>query len=207
MAHPFEAIIEAIAHLELKYRRMLFVFIGDGPRLGWVKQQVEARGLSLVRFLPFQPKERLIESLGAADLHLATMEANLSGLVVPSKVAGILSVGRPCVFIGPSESEAARMIEENGFGEVLTAPSGDELARRLVDWMEDPLRMRELQKRAARVAAEVGQDAAVTAFDRLFRRVLRLPQNVTPANVIPLHTAPAPSAPRLGCDLQRNAQN
>ena len=172
LAHPFEVIVDAIALMQRTHPQMLFLLVGDGPRLEWVKQQVGARALTNVRFLPFQPKERLAESLGAADLHLATMEENLWGLVVPSKVSGVLAAGRPCLFLGPADSEAARLIREHEFGEVLTGPSGEKLAGALTDWMEQPERLERVRERASTVASVVGRPAAMTAFARVFQRAL-----------------------------------
>lgn len=57
---------------------------------------------------PYQPRAALGESLAAADLHLITMRPGFAGLIVPSKIYGILAVGRPAVFVGPGDSEVAR---------------------------------------------------------------------------------------------------
>lgn len=124
LAHPFEAIVAAIADLEKTAPQILFVFIGSGPHLTWLKEELKDR--IHVRFLPFQPKENLRESLASADLHLASMSDNLCGLVVPSKVYGILAAERPCVFIGPKESEAAQIHREFDCGTVIagTDPLG-----------------------------------------------------------------------------------
>jgi glycosyltransferase involved in cell wall biosynthesis len=108
LAHPFEAIVSAIDCLEKRAPQILFAFIGSGPRLDGLAGQLKNR--ANVRFLPFQSKEKLRESLAAADLHLASMSENLCGLVVPSKVYGVLAAERPCIFIGPKESEVARLI-------------------------------------------------------------------------------------------------
>jgi colanic acid biosynthesis glycosyl transferase WcaI len=51
-------------------QRILFVLIGEGARKASLMHDAAARGLPNIRFLPYQPRERLAESLGAADLHL-----------------------------------------------------------------------------------------------------------------------------------------
>jgi hypothetical protein len=83
--------------------------------------------LANTTFLPPQPWNDLRVSLAAADLHLASMESNLTGLVVPSKVYGALAVGRPCLLLGPADGEAARLVIDSGAGRVLEAASGPEL--------------------------------------------------------------------------------
>jgi hypothetical protein len=154
---------------------IVFLFVGSGPRLPWVKEQVAQRQLRNVRFLPSQPRERLAESLGAADVHLVSMHANLSGLVVPSKVYGVLAAGRPCVFLGPETSEAAQVIGEHGCGEVLSTPTGAALAASLVGWRNDAERRQEAGRRALTAAAAAGLRQAVAAFDQVLRALVRAP--------------------------------
>lgn len=172
MAHPFEAIVDAAEQLWREHPQALFVFVGDGPRLPWVKAEVSARGMENVRFLPFQPRERLSESLGAADIHLASMQENACGLVVPSKVYGVLAAGRPCVLLGPAESEAARLIVEEEFGDVVGQSSGQALAGCLRKWILDPGRFRDVANRAGDVSARVGLETATRRFDASARRAL-----------------------------------
>ncbi|HEX8299356.1 MAG TPA: hypothetical protein VF594_09375, partial [Rubricoccaceae bacterium] len=119
-----------------------------------------------VRFLPFQPAERLAESLGAADVHLVAMDEALAGLVVPSKLYGALAAGRPVVFVGPEQSEAARLIREHACGTVVSGVAPDALgpavAHALAEWAADPEARAAAGERAAK-AAPVGPDAAAFA--------------------------------------------
>jgi colanic acid biosynthesis glycosyl transferase WcaI len=164
LAHPFAAILAAAESLQSSHPEITFVFVGHGPRLPWVKDQVERRRLTNVRFLAPQPLEALADSLSAADVHLASMLENLCGLVVPSKVYGILAAGRPCVFLGPRESEAAQIILEHQCGDVLASAEGQNLARCLVRWREDRARYEAASQRAERTAAHHGLDQVVRAF-------------------------------------------
>ena len=72
---------------------------------------------------PYQPKERLGETLGVGDVHLVSLDPALEGLIVPSKFYGIAAAGRPTIFIGNEHGEIARLLESNGCG--FTVPSGD----------------------------------------------------------------------------------
>ena len=53
---------------------MLFLLVGGGALESKLKKQVLDLGLSNVRFLPYQPKAKLAESLSAADLHLVPLD-------------------------------------------------------------------------------------------------------------------------------------
>jgi len=128
-AHEFETVIEAARLLQDGVGEILFLIIGEGPSLPGVKERVEAFGLSNVRFLPSQLGSVLSESLGAGDLHLVTMGEGMSGLVVPSKFYGILAAKRPCLFVGPSDSEVARVIAEVGCGGIFSNGDAEGLAQ------------------------------------------------------------------------------
>lgn len=181
-AHPFEAIVEAATELECTDPDVRFLFVGEGPRRDWIAQAVAERQLANVELLPFQPKERLSESLSAADLHLVSMHAAVCGLVVPSKIYGVLAAGRPALFIGPPESEAAQVVAGQGCGEVIPAPDGSQLAESIRSWKNDPTRT--VEARAAALAySEGARQRAFDTFDTLLS-VEALPQDLEIAPTI-----------------------
>src|SRR5215471_15273425 len=69
------------------------VFVGEGAQ----RKELEsfATGLSNVRFLPFFPANKIPSVLAAPDVHLITVKRGLEGVVVPSKMYGILAAGKP----------------------------------------------------------------------------------------------------------------
>lgn len=164
LAHPFEAILDAAAGLLARRARFRFVFAGNGPRETWLREQTAARGLENVFFLPRQPLDQLPVMLAAADAHVATMENNLNGLVVPSKVYGILAVGRPCLFIGPADCEAADLVRRTGAGAVVEEENGEDLARILSGWRDQADQFAVIRERARKAAREVGLEPALRAF-------------------------------------------
>ena len=74
---------------------------------------------------PYQPKERLGETLGIGDVHLVSLDPAMEGLIVPSKFYGIAAAGRPTIFIGAEDGEIARLLEANGCGFTVPACSGE----------------------------------------------------------------------------------
>ncbi len=132
LAHPFEAIIEAVKILDCEAAPVRFVFAGSGPKLDSLRTSLT--GCPNVAFRGPAPLDQLHARLSAADAHLASMHEALSGLVVPSKVYGVLAAGRPCVFLGPPASEAARLILESGTGAALSGDDGRALAGLLRGW-------------------------------------------------------------------------
>ena len=87
---------------------------------------------------PYQPRERLAETLGAADVHLVSLNPKLEGLIVPSKFYGIAAAGRPTLFIGAPDGEIARLVEEFECGFTVAPGDGKGLADRILQLAQDP---------------------------------------------------------------------
>src|SRR5207245_3491893 len=67
------------------------VFVGDGAQ----RSQIEASavGSSNIRFLDFFPASKIPSVLAAADAHVITIHRGFEGVVVLSKMYGILAEG------------------------------------------------------------------------------------------------------------------
>jgi glycosyltransferase involved in cell wall biosynthesis len=109
--HEFDTILSAVAALSAQ-PDIRFLFIGDGAQKASIEALAVERGLRNMEFRPYQPRELLAQSLGAADVHLVTLRPELEGLVVPSKFYGIAAAGRPTIFIGNPDGEIGRIIRE-----------------------------------------------------------------------------------------------
>ncbi|HCR49146.1 MAG TPA: glycosyltransferase family 4 protein [Rhodothermales bacterium] len=171
LAHPFDEILESARILKKQNPHIRFLLIGDGPRKSQIEHVIQAHNLDNVLLLPYQPKDVLAQSLSAADLHLATMFPTLRGLVVPSKVYGIMAVGRPTLFIGSPESEVARLIQENDAGDVLEDIQAEQLVKRIEWWSRNP-RKREIAGLNARNAIEnKGLAYVMIHFEAVFQQL------------------------------------
>ena len=116
--HEFETILGAMEALK-DDGGTVFLFIGGGAQRPWLEAQARERGLSNVRFMPYQPRERLAESLSVPDVHLISLLPEVEGFVVPSKFYGIAAAGRPSIFVGSTEGEIAGLINEFKCGTVV----------------------------------------------------------------------------------------
>ena len=97
--------------------------VGGGAGMRALEMQARARGLTNFRFTPYQAREALSDSLAAGDVHLVSLRPELEGLIVPSKLYGILAAGRPVVFIGDPDGEVAGLVARNEVG--ISVRSGD----------------------------------------------------------------------------------
>jgi glycosyltransferase involved in cell wall biosynthesis len=112
--HDVATPIAAARMLERSSPRVLFLFIGEGARRAEAEQL--AADLTNVRFLPYQRKTDLANSLSAADVHLVSLRQGLEGLLVPSKLYGALASGRPVCYVGPRECEVASVVRAHQLG-------------------------------------------------------------------------------------------
>jgi glycosyltransferase involved in cell wall biosynthesis len=128
------------------------VFVGDGaqrPRL-----EAAAANIPNVRFLPFFPANKVSSVLAAADAHIITIKRGLEGVVVPSKMYGILAAGKPIVAVAPRECDVVSLGEEKGFS--ISADPDDpagfaQLARQL---SQAPAKLQEMARAALAAAPE-----------------------------------------------------
>ncbi|MEN1681140.1 MAG: glycosyltransferase family 4 protein [Planctomycetota bacterium] len=129
----------------------------QGAAVDWLRAQAEAKRLSTIRCLGFQPYPELPDVLGAADVLVAVLEPDASAFSVPSKVLSYFCAGRALLAAIPAENLAAKTILQAGAGEVVE-PSGAEAfvaaAKRLAD-----------SATARQTAADSGRAYAEATFD------------------------------------------
>lgn len=93
-----------------------FAFIGGGAKLAQAREYVLRHGLKNVVFLPYQPREQLAASLGAANLHLVSLLPELENFIFPSKLYGVLAAGRPVAFVGSPDGEIGGLLRRADCG-------------------------------------------------------------------------------------------
>jgi putative colanic acid biosynthesis glycosyltransferase WcaI len=133
-----------------------FVFVGEGAQ----RAQLEslAAGVSNIRFLPFFPGSKIPSVLAAADAHLITIKRGLEGVVVPSKMYGILAAGKPIVAAAPNEADAVVLGERSGFSVAADPDRPHDLATLVRQLGADPARVAQMGRAAL---------AAAPAYDRV----------------------------------------
>jgi len=128
------------------------VFVGDGAQKE--KLRAAASDIANVRFLPFFPSNKVSSVLAAGDAHVITVKRGLEGVVVPSKVYGILAAGKPIVALAPGECDVVSLGKEKGFGVSANPNDAEEFAKCVSDLRRDPGRLREMACAAAKAAPE-----------------------------------------------------
>jgi colanic acid biosynthesis glycosyl transferase WcaI len=157
IAHSFDEFLEAARRLRDR-DEIVFLFVGDGPRLAEVKATQEAEGLANIRFLKYFPREMLHASLSLADVHLISMRSEMTGIVVPGKLYGAMASARPTVFVGPAHCESADTIRQASCGATIRLGDVDRLVETLEHYAGDP--------EAARIDGEKGREAFLDRHER-----------------------------------------
>ncbi len=136
--------IPAAASLLSARSDIVFVVSGEGvmkPAL-----QSAAADLPNVRFLPLQPIERLGELLCFGDIHLLPQNEDATDLVLPSKLCGMLSSGRPVITMSRPGTELHAVVSQCGL--VVLPDDTSALAAAVVKLADDRAARGELGKRA-----------------------------------------------------------
>ncbi|HKT72273.1 MAG TPA: glycosyltransferase, partial [Steroidobacteraceae bacterium] len=126
------------AHVLRGDKRVAFLITGDGAKLESLRQRVTEARLDSFCFQPYQPPQLLADSLAAADVHLISLLPALEGLIVPSKLYGILAAGRPVVFIGDLDGEVARVLRNHACGVSVGIGDSEGLAAELTAMADSP---------------------------------------------------------------------
>jgi putative colanic acid biosynthesis glycosyltransferase WcaI len=150
------------------------VIAGFGARHGEMVALVQRLEVEeTVRFLPYQKRERLPLSLSSADIHVVGLAKGLAGYVVPSRLYGILSAGRPVIAAAEGTSETARLVREIGCGVVIPPARPDLVARAIREAADGGFDLDEMGRRGrAYVEEEADRVVAMERYRALVREML-----------------------------------
>ena len=117
---------------------VLMLCVGEGVRKHGMLHDARRRGLDNIRFLPFQPAERVPEVQAAANVTLLTVHPVSSDSSFPSKLISYLAAGRPVVCSAPQDSGASRMVREAEAGLVVRPGDAAALAAAILRLAANP---------------------------------------------------------------------
>lgn len=106
-----ELILDAARAL-LNQPRYRFIMAGSGS--AYEQLRGAAADLPNMEWLPLQPEDSLNEFLNLADIHLLPQKEHAADLVMPSKLTGMLSSGRPIITTALPDTQVAGVVEDAG---------------------------------------------------------------------------------------------
>jgi colanic acid biosynthesis glycosyl transferase WcaI len=166
-AQNLDLLVTATTQLE-DLERLAVLVVGTGARHAHTVGLAQQLGADRVEFFPYQPRERISESLSSADVHYVGLTPGLAGFVVPSRVYGILAAGRPILAAVDRDSETAALVEEAGCGVVVPPARPDLVAAAIRSLAAGEHDLAEMGRRArAYVEANGSRAQAVERYRRL----------------------------------------
>lgn len=161
----------------LRHLPITFAFAGDGKARPGLEAQTKQAGLSNVRFLSAQPRDRLSDLLSSCDVGLVTMKKGVGDDLVPSKLYGIMAAARPVLAAVESSSEVARVLRTHDCGYITEPENGPALAACLVRAFEDSELQRVALGRNGRTAcaANYSRQVLTRGYEAVLRRAAGQP--------------------------------
>jgi colanic acid biosynthesis glycosyl transferase WcaI len=148
------------------------VFVVNGGGVARPELERRARGLTNVRFVDMQPKERLSEVLAAADVHVVPLRRGLAWSSVPSKLYSILAAGRPLVASIDAGTEVARTLDRAGAGLAVPPEDPEAFTKAIRRLLDDEGDRRAMGAAGRRFVEQWASPAAVAeAYEQLFEVV------------------------------------
>jgi colanic acid biosynthesis glycosyl transferase WcaI len=138
-----EVLVE-VARILRGERKILILCIGEGVR----KEEMIARASQLelhnIRFLPFQPAERVPEMQASCQVALLTVHPSHSDSSVPSKLISYLAASRPVICAANPDSTVCKVVSAAAAGLVVGAGDAGAIADGILELMRDPQRQNQM---------------------------------------------------------------
>lgn len=169
--YALDTVLDAAARLRAE-RDMVFLLIGDGVARAALEQHARQVQLDNVRFMDYQPRERLPQMRAAADVQVCPYRAGAARYSMPSKLYEIMASGRPVVASAEPGSDVANLIAETNCGYCVEPENADALAHALLNLKRNSELRDEMGRQGRRVAEKrFSLDTVVKQYDTLLRGV------------------------------------
>ena len=143
--HDLMTIVKAAE--KVKSLPVKFVFIGDGARKRKLQDYIKEKKLKNVDFHPYQPLEKLPETLTCADVSIISEDSRVNGLCVSCKIYSSLASGRAILGLVSEDSDIGDIIEKSKCGFRINQGDSDKFAECIKFCLKNP---EELEKMGVR---------------------------------------------------------
>jgi glycosyltransferase involved in cell wall biosynthesis len=142
-AHGLETLIAAAEELQTALPNAMFLLIGEGAEKERILKLAAARGLTNVRFLGQQPRERIPAYVSAADVCLVMLKkTELFKTVIPTKLLEYMACERPVIVA--VDGQARQIVEEAGAGVFVEPENSKALVKAILALAEYPEHRRQM---------------------------------------------------------------
>lgn len=109
-AHEYRDLLAAQQFIEQTGGGWRLVFQGGGPLREEAQAEAARLGLTDCEWLGYAEDEHLLQRLQQADVLIATQRPSTQGLLWPSKLALMLLLDQPILFVGPNPSQISQLL-------------------------------------------------------------------------------------------------
>lgn len=145
------------------------VFVGGGALRAQL--EVAAAGAENIRFLDYFPANKIPSVLAAADAHVITVKRGLEGVVVPSKMYGILAAGKPIVAVAAKQTDVVSLGEKQGFSVAADPDKPAELVNVIRTLMADATKLRSMGEAARNAAPSYDRAGELQKYLEVFEQL------------------------------------
>jgi glycosyltransferase involved in cell wall biosynthesis len=171
-AHGLQTVIEAAERLQSVAPQVLFLLVGEGAEKQQLVSMARSRGLTNLRLVDQQPRERIPAYICASDACLVLLKkSEIFKTVIPSKMLEFMACARP-VILGVQGQ--AQQILENAQAGICIEPENSSALAQAVLRLADNEQLRETLGRNGRrhVLQNFSRRQSATAYIEVLSSLL-----------------------------------
>ncbi len=171
-AHGLQTMVEAAAQLQNAMPDILFLLVGEGAEKEQLVSLVRSRGLTNLRFVDQQAREKIPAYICASDACVVLLrQSEIFKTVIPSKMLEFMSCARP-VILGV-EGQARQLLEEAQAGICIEPGNSQQLAHAILRLAGDSQRREILGRNGRRyVLQRFSRRQTAMAYLEVLRELL-----------------------------------
>lgn len=158
-----EVLVE-LAEATRQYEDIHYFIIGEGARRTQLEEYAEDKGLKNVTFLPFIPQEQYYEMLKDVDVLFVSQKSGAGDVFFPSKLLGIMAVGKPLLISADPDSELSTMISGAGCGLVSAPGDLSCLVQNFLSLYRDPALRKSLENNGRQHVKTYDRERVLSGF-------------------------------------------
>jgi colanic acid biosynthesis glycosyl transferase WcaI len=141
---------------------------GGGSERQRIEDEITARGIRNVSFLPIVPSEQFMKAMQAVNIHLVPQALNVANYALPSKLFSIMSAGRPFVCVAEKDSPLDRLARRSGAGFCVQPGNETALFEAVASLIADPKRQNEMGRSGwAFVKQNMNRDTILAGYEEI----------------------------------------
>lgn len=171
-AQDLDTVVESGTYLK-DWKDIVLLIVGEGVEKWRLESKVCSLGLTNVKFHKFVSKEEYPEVVASADICLAPLQKKLKCPVIPSKILGYMSGGRPVVTALPLDGDAPFVIKNASCGICVEPGEPELLANAILELYQSPERCEEYGENGREyILANHARKKCISKYEVIFEDLL-----------------------------------